>query len=217
MKIVCVADTHNQHEKLTIPKCDVFIHAGDMFCSREPNVNELINFNSWLGNVPAKHKLIVAGNHDAIFAKEKKKAIELLTNGVYLEDSAYIIDNIKFYGTPYHLVDDSWFFGKEREKELKCIYEKIPINTNILITHAPPFGILDLKYNARHAGSRVLRNLILTENSHSNLFCHIFGHVHEFNNSVEIHRGIKFINCSITGVGNKWLNHKPFEFIMEEL
>lgn len=50
LRIVCVSDTHSltNHIKFKIPDGDVLIHAGDVSqCGR---VEEIIDFNDWLGN-----------------------------------------------------------------------------------------------------------------------------------------------------------------------
>ena len=100
MKIVCASDTHHHHGSISIPECDLFVFAGDHACHREPIAKATISFNDWLGKIPAKHKVIVAGNHDVLFEKNLTLAKSLITNAIYLENDYTIIDEIKIYGSP---------------------------------------------------------------------------------------------------------------------
>ena len=65
IKFVCVSDTHNLTNKIQVPEGDVLIHAGDFTNSGKPD--EVEWFNKWLGNLPHKHKIVIAGNHDITF------------------------------------------------------------------------------------------------------------------------------------------------------
>ena len=62
-KICCISDTHGYHKNLTIPKCDVLVHAGD-FSSGRGSLEQIRKFNEWLGTLDAKHIVLIAGNHD---------------------------------------------------------------------------------------------------------------------------------------------------------
>lgn len=67
IRIVCMSDTHalTRHIKFSVPYGDIFIHAGDFSaCGSLP---EIIEFNEWLGELPHKHKLVIAGNHELTF------------------------------------------------------------------------------------------------------------------------------------------------------
>lgn len=67
VRFVCMSDTHSltPHIKFDIPDGDVFIHAGDFTkCGRK---EEVIDFNNWIGQLPHKHKIVIAGNHELSF------------------------------------------------------------------------------------------------------------------------------------------------------
>ena len=49
----------------TIPDGDVLIHAGDF--TRCGHLQEVKEFNTWLGTLPHKHKIVIAGNHELSF------------------------------------------------------------------------------------------------------------------------------------------------------
>jgi len=67
LRFVCMSDTHSltPHLKAPIPDGDVFIHAGDF--TRAGNPSEVREFNSWIGKLPHKHKIVIAGNHELSF------------------------------------------------------------------------------------------------------------------------------------------------------
>lgn len=57
-----------------------------------------------------------------------------------------------------------------------AIYNRIPQDTDILITHTPPFMTLDATKKGKHAGCPVL-SAKLAELRRCRL--HVFGHIHE--------------------------------------
>ncbi|KAG0729623.1 Metallophosphoesterase domain-containing protein 1 [Chionoecetes opilio] len=67
LRFVCMSDTHclTSHLQFEIPKGDVFLHAGDF--TRCGNASEVEEFNNWLGALPHKHKIVIAGNHELSF------------------------------------------------------------------------------------------------------------------------------------------------------
>ena len=67
MKIVLISDTHGLHDKILLPQGDMIIHAGDV--SNKGTYGEVTSFLHWFKNLPFKHKVFIAGNHDFIFFK----------------------------------------------------------------------------------------------------------------------------------------------------
>ena len=64
-RIVCISDTHGLHRKVAVPGGDLLIHAGD-FMRTGTSLEEIADFNGWLGEQPHPHKIVVAGNHDLL-------------------------------------------------------------------------------------------------------------------------------------------------------
>jgi Icc-related predicted phosphoesterase len=62
----------------------------------------------------------------------------------------------------------------EQERDLEKMVGLLEGDT-ILVTHSPPYGILDRSHGGRHIGSRAVRRLAGPEN----VRLHLFGHVHE--------------------------------------
>ncbi|CAB4141206.1 COG2129 Predicted phosphoesterases, related to the Icc protein [uncultured Caudovirales phage] len=198
MKIVCISDTHCKHNKLVIPECDVLIFSGDMCSSGE--LWQVSNFSKWLKKYESNfdRAFVIAGNHDRCFQNMKLAAIEelqLFDKIVYLEDSEFVYNGIKFYGSPWQPMFNNWAFNATRGEKLQNIWSNIPEDTNVLITHGPPHGIGDLVSNI-HVGCIDLLHKISTL---SNLFLHVFGHIHDGNGHYisEAIPNVNFCNAAI--------------------
>ena len=113
MKLVIISDTHGQHWKLKIPKCDLFIFAGDA------NIDSLISvydFNDWLSTIDAKlARICVFGNHDTEAERMGKNwCKQLLTNAIYLENELVEIEGLRIYGSPFSPKFYNWSFMYQR-------------------------------------------------------------------------------------------------------
>jgi Icc-related predicted phosphoesterase len=137
---------------------------------------------------------LIAGNHD--FYPEKNLRVfedECETRGItYLQDSSITLDGIKFYGTPWVPKFFDWAF-MDYDHNLEHTFSKIPTDTDVLITHGPPFGILDKVREGFSVGSKSLRNKIETL---KNLKVHAFGHIHEASGAYQ-EAGVAYINAAI--------------------
>jgi len=142
MKLVCISDTHSLHRRmLEIPDGDVLIHAGD--CLGAGTLDNVEDLNDWLGTLPHKHKIVIAGNHDWVFQEAPDFAREALTNATYLEDSGTEIEGVRFWGSPWTPTFVDWAFMLDRGQLLHDRWMQIPEDTDVLITHGPPKGIGD--------------------------------------------------------------------------
>ena len=143
MKIVCISDTHVQHQGLKLPEGDVIVHCGD-FTGRG-QLNQVVNFLEWYKNLPFNHKIFIAGNHDLSFDFDRE-AVKYLLDGykdlIYLENTGVEILGVKFWGFPYTVPFHNWAFMKNR-KEMREELKNVPADTNVLISHGPPYKILD--------------------------------------------------------------------------
>lgn len=212
MNIVAISDTHGMHDRVKLPKGDVLIHAGD-FCN-SGSLADLERFVEWLGKQPFERKLVVAGNHDKILEKQPEYSQLFEKIGAdYLFDSAIVIDGIKFYGSPFQPAFCDWAFNLPRGgEELKNVWAKIPDDTDVLITHSPPHGILDRNSIGEHCGCEHLRDRVWEVKPKY----HVFGHLHE-SSGMNYHslEGTTFVNiCICDGRYNP--RHKPFEWGYEE-
>lgn len=206
MKFVAISDTHCRHRNIKLPKGDVIVHAGDI--SYRGDQREIYDFLNWFGNLPFKHKIFIAGNHDFFFEKEKETAIRsLIPAGVnYLKDEEVIVNGIKIWGSPFTPQLYRWAFNKKRGDSLARHWNTIPSDTDILLTHGPVYGVLDLIVNENHAGDKDLLRRVLEIKPK----VHICGHIHESYGMVK-RNGIKFINACLLNEAYE-LVHPPLTF-----
>lgn len=142
MRIVLISDTHGSHDSIPIPDGDLFIHAGDLTSSGKSS--EVIAAARWLASLPHPHKIAIAGNHDFLFERSPGEAVALLQNAgvTYLQDSGIQIGGLSLYGSPWQPEFMNWAFNVPRGG-LSRYWDGIPSGLDILITHGPPYGILD--------------------------------------------------------------------------
>lgn len=195
MRIVFTSDCHGKLTKIpALPDGDVFVMAGDILpnFTRAPHMDAirqehaLRELDSFFEKLPYKHVLLVAGNHDWIFEKNRgaRKSLKKIK---YLEDEAIIIDGIKFYGSPWQPEFCDWAFNLERKgKALRAAWDKIPEDVDVLITHGPPWGHLDqivptdgttvtkMGRDSEHLGCELLADRV--EKIKPRI--HVFGHIH---------------------------------------
>lgn len=194
MRLICIADTHNQHEALKLPAGDVLIHAGDF--TGAGRAAEVEAFAKWLGAQPHKHKLLIAGNHDWLFERDNALARALLgqhcPRAHYLQDTGAEIEGVKFWGSPWTPLFLNWAFNLKRGARLSAKWALIPADTQVLITHGPPHRILDLTRHGKNVGCEELADAL-----HKRLRpkVHVFGHIHEGYGSYT-RNGTKFVNAS---------------------
>ncbi|MGA1841591.1 MAG: metallophosphatase domain-containing protein [bacterium] len=189
MKIVIISDTHGFHEKIHIPSGDILICAGDI-CN-QCTIEEIIQFDRFLAQLPHRHKIVIAGNHDFPFQNFPDIAKTSLQNCIYLQDSGVEINGIKIYGSPWQPWFFDWAFNLERGDEIRQKWDLIPHDTDILITHCPPFGILDIVHGQNQGCEELFKAIYRIRPK-----CYIFGHIHEGYGQLIIENSV-FINASI--------------------
>lgn len=200
MKIVCISDTHNKHTYIKIPPGDLIIHAGDF--TEAGTKGETLNFLNWFSSLPHTYKILVAGNHDFYLEKHAADLQETMPGNIhYLKDSGVNIQNINFWGAPYTRGNGSWAFNKKSGEEISAHWEMIPENTDFLVTHSPPFQILDELDDKRHIGCDKLLNRV----KRIAPAYHIFGHNHN-DYGIERTADTVFVNSSSMDNSYKLIN-----------
>ena len=199
-----ISDTHTYHELLDIPEnIDIVIHSGDATNPRDPYLSEdeMQSFISWYTLLPIKYKVFVAGNHDVCIERNfiKKDDFER-ADIIYLENDWIEIDEndgwaslansgeigstivprktIKIWGSPITpSFGNGWAFNKNRAKTNE-VWKHIPDDTDIVVVHGPPKGILDLSFDVtgklEFCGDTSLKKRMLDVNPK---LC-LFGHIH---------------------------------------
>ena len=185
MTLLHLSDTHGLHRQIeSLPLADIIVHSGD-FCE-QGTVEEVEDFVEWFVALPHKHKIFVAGNHDDCLYGA---TIEGLPEGVhYLCHSGIEIDGVRFYGMPMFVAD-------ELSGEYEKVISRIPSDTDVLITHQPPYGILDFTEGV-HYGNISLLGRVLSIKPR----LHLFGHVHKANGKVEAQDALYVNGCIVSGM-----------------
>lgn len=191
--ICCVADTHRLHREIRqVPDGDVLIHAGDI-CHDGESIQTLADFNCWLGELPHRLKLVVPGNHDLPLQADRA-ARKRLTNATLLTNAGIVFEGLRFWGSPVTPLSGGAFgmwYGPDRRQ----LFSRIPPNTDVLVTHGPPMGILDRAPGAvRHAGDPELAEALRRIRPS----LHVFGHIHAAH-GIEVTEETVFVNAALLG------------------
>lgn len=169
MKILQISDTHNLHQRLPqLPAADVIVHCGDF--TEQGTEREVLDFLGWFMDLPYREKVFVTGNHD-LCLWDAESIEDLPGNVHFLQDCGCEIDGVTFWGLAYN-------------HDVKLIPDKV----DVLVTHEPPFMILD-ESGGTHWGNTALRKRVLEIKPRY----HLFGHAHESHGIIE-EGGIVFAN-----------------------
>ncbi len=181
MKILHISDTHGCHRRLhDLPQADIIVHSGDF--TMNGSEQEALDFMNWFCDLPYPQKIFICGNHDDCLYGA---TIDGLDNNVhYLCNSRVEIDDVKFYGVPMFMGDCI------TDRQTKH-YANIPEGTDILITHTPPYGILDLDDNINYGSEELLARITAVQPR-----LHLFGHIH-LQHEITILNGTTFSNGAI--------------------
>ncbi|MDR2027176.1 MAG: metallophosphatase domain-containing protein [Prevotellaceae bacterium] len=196
MRILHLSDTHNLHWELqNLPFADVIVHSGDL--SMVGTGNEVVDFVEWFGALDYRYKIFIAGNHDYCLEKKNREKIQrfLPENCFYLCNSGVTIDGAKFWGIPF-------FFSDDVSGEYFNMITQIPMDTDILISHRPPFGILDNANNITFGCPNLLQAVLDVRPRY-----HLFGHIHDAY-GIEKSTYTTFVNAALVNEDYQLLN-KP--------
>lgn len=205
MKIVIMADTHeNSLRRWRIPDGDVFLHLGDYSTG---DLSDVRRFATELEELPHRRKIVIDGNHDYAsegFPLEVRRILAPVCH--YLVDQGIEIDGIKFYGTPWQPWYMEMAFNLPRgSDELAAKWDAVPEDTDVLLTHCPPNGILDWVTGATKAvGCEMLRYRYDIGKLRPLLHC--FGHVHESRGRMNDYHTL-FVNAACV-IGD---SHRPVD------
>ena len=203
MRIVVLSDTHQFHEAINIPAGDLLVHCGD--ATNNGTVEEVIRFFQWFGKQSHKHKIFIPGNHDKIFETDWYSTCQLAKSvcggNLHIESNNYLeLERIKLFLYSYSLRYGDWSFMKQ-ESEIAQDLSRVSEQVDVLITHSPPYGILDQNNDSTHCGSFSIKDLVdrITPK------IHLFGHIHESSGIADrmilkggIYQPITYINCSMS-------------------
>lgn len=225
MIIDCISDLHGHYP--TLDGGDLLIVAGDL-TARDTDLNHL-SFEGWLYKQDYKKKIIVGGNHDNRYTLEHEESLceywKYYDDTVYLCDSGTEFEGLKIWGSPWTKTFPGMnphckAFTCDTEEELNEKWKLIPDDIDILVTHSPPYGILDkvkpsfwLPKEDIHVGSKSLALKIGKMEIPPKLW--VWGHIHEaYGESLQIRsKTCKMINASHVNERYKPIN-KPVRVIL---
>lgn len=180
-KIVAISDTHGRTIP-NLPKGDILISAGDW--SGRGTFEETFRFIRWMESIRNnyKHIVCVPGNHDRWIQDNLSLAMEEFANSdlILLVDDFTIIEGIKIYGHPWTPIFHNWAFNAD-DKKRKKLLSNIPNDVDVLVSHGPPYGLLDEldEYGSEpglNVGCQYLRDLVDNKSNKFQLL--IAGHIH---------------------------------------
>ncbi len=169
------------HREVEVPDGDILIHAGDVERNRETDATYMEDFSRWMASLPHRRKFLVPGNHDFYLEQRGPGLPEFAERQIsILQDRAVVTFppeiELLIYGSPYTPAFMNWaFMLPRRSAQLSEKWRAIPDETQILVTHGPPHGILDRTIDGDQAGCEALKRRV----SELDLKLHVFGHIHE--------------------------------------
>ena len=192
MKIVCISDLHGH--TIPLPPGDLLLVAGDLtMTGTRFQVYEMLQYLTNGLHLYTNGIVMIAGNHDFLFQNDPLVAEQMCKDAgiTYLCESGCEIAGFKIWGSPYVPRIGDWAFGYDPYMENR-IWKRIPQDTDILLTHGAPCGVLDDIDDQWHIGSTGL----LGEIANRGIKLHVFGHVHE-GYGIATFPGTRFVNASI--------------------
>lgn len=228
MRLVFISDTHLidviRGTPLHVPDGDVLVHCGD--ATMRGTYPEIAQFATSFAAYPHKHKVFVPGNHDWGFQTqlaERGSKGEEIDWAHCLMDRGVTIEGVKFWGSPWQPEFCNWAFNLPRGPALRAHWDKIPNDTDVLVTHSPPMGVLDrvwgyekkwVKAKGHVAPRRVAEHVgcadLLLAVKRVNPRVHAFGHIHCHYGTRSGVDGLRtvFINCALADE-RYYLTNKP--------
>lgn len=188
MKILHISDTHNSYPNL--PECDLLIHTGDL--TNSGTAAELEDGINWLSSLKAKHKIFVPGNHDQgldsthvdgmslpdvarFILSSQDRGVQIVSEGI-VDVEGLLIGCVSL--TPNF---GGWAFGGNVMQLHESYNSVLSSDIDILATHGPAFGVLDLNFDRFRCGSEILSESLMTYRHRNGkpIIAHLFGHIHE--------------------------------------
>ena len=235
---------HNQLNGL-LPGGDLLIHSGDISSlGRQSEVERFVKWFNSIDNYA--NKIFIAGNHDMSFDSEqllvnklkhfdgvsdsdefvsigKPQWLEVLLasdlnqNVFYLENSFVMLDDIKIWGSPITpTFGYGWGFNVNRGYDINQIWNRIPNDTDIVITHGPIHSYCD---RTSRGGLNVGCEQLYHRLNEVKPQLHFSGHIHEAYGYRATDWGYAFngCNCDLSYL----VNNKPmtfdYDFLKREL
>jgi len=179
IKICAISDLHGRIEKLDIPPCDLLLIAGDIAPDKGRNLHSQANwyrfkFRNWLNRQPAKEVVAVPGNHDYICDSAERGLLYRHSLPCHLIwDECVEVFGYKIWCSPWSLhFSQGYVFNIDEDGLYKHI-RHCPEDVDIILSHSPPKGILDVS-----AGENVGSGSVLNRIYEVQPLLVVCGHIH---------------------------------------
>lgn len=176
MRIVAISDLHG-YLPSAVPDADLVLIAGDV-CPDAAGPGDQAHwlryrFAPWAQRLRAGAKVMCWGNHDFVGHMLRhypgSLPVEVVT------DRKVSVLGLTIYATPWtRTVPGVWAFDVELD-QLATYMAAIPSGIDILMTHGPPYGVLDRVVSGHRVGSKALADAVARVKPK----LHVFGHIHE--------------------------------------
>jgi Icc-related predicted phosphoesterase len=161
-----------------------------------------------------KKFILVFGNHDVYCFRDDWKLMASMLSNV---DHCLVFETVNVFGLTIHGCPWCWMHSWDYHVRSPSIdaataisaagFDTIPENLDILLTHGPPWSVLDLAdatdtYAGTVSGSRPLFEQVAVARPR----VHLFGHIHEQHGAVR-HGSTLFVNSAMK---NRWPSNRAF-------
>jgi len=189
VNITFISDTHTAEPELS--GGDLLIHAGDL--TYQGRTKETKKQLDWLARQDYDKIIIVPGNHEVHWEDGQTNFLKHCADrGIEcLVEYATEYKGVKIFGSPITPEFCGWAYMREYN-EIQKHWDLIPTDTDILITHGPPKGILDKNMEGGSCGCPFLLERVKEIKPK----VHVFGHIHEAHGQ-ESDGDTLFINAAI--------------------
>lgn len=216
VSVTAISDLH-YHLPDDLPGGDLLIIAGDNVRASHDQAYEAVwlrtKFSDWLNSLPYDNIIGIAGNHDFVLEDHPEVAYDM--PWTYLDHSSADACGLKVFGSPWTPYFYGWAFNGpddpgEQEKFFEDKWGDIPEDTDIVVTHGPPHGVLDRCQDGRKGGCPLLKRHVY---SRVKPMLHVFGHIHEAYGKEDVNgvaaANVSYVNCKYQPNGKPY---HTFEF-----
>ena len=214
MRLIATSDTHTYVNVNDIPEGDVFIHAGDLMTTGY--LDDWYEQLEWLNALEHKIKIFVPGNHDFHLQNYPGPALQDMRKiGVTVlgypgneNYETYTLPNGCTIGGCSYVsgLGNRWAFGENTFKYFDCdpkkMINRVISGCDIVVTHAPFYGILDTSLrNGKSAGEIMFKTTLdlLLDSENTRISTIIHGHIHEQYGHVT-YRGVDIFNVTMCDI-----------------
>lgn len=186
----------------------MLIHCGDAEAGYECDDADMDRIDAWFGAQDFDLILCTGGNHDFALENRVGNGVQPFQNATFLQDSGMTWQGVRFHGAPW-VPDLEGFEFYADEAHLRLAWAAIPDDVDVLITHTPPLGGLDVSSHGLFLGCPHLADRVSVVKP----ALHCFGHVHAAS-GYSLANGVASVNASLVNRAGE-IAHRPFVFDLD--